>query len=47
MKLVVTVDTEEDTWGNVRAPHYAVENIEALPALQKLCDTLGASPRIS
>jgi len=44
MQLIVTVDTEEDSWGNVRAPHYAVENIEALPALQKLCDTLGAKP---
>jgi peptidoglycan/xylan/chitin deacetylase (PgdA/CDA1 family) len=44
MKLIVTVDTEEDSWGNARAPHYAVENIEALPALQKLCDTLGAKP---
>jgi len=44
MKLIVTVDTEEDTWGNVRASRYGVENIGALPALQKLCDTLGAKP---
>lgn len=44
MKLIVTVDTEEDSWGNVRASHYGVENIGALPDFQKLCDELGVKP---
>lgn len=44
MKLILTVDTEEDTWGNVRASRYGVENIGALPAFQTLCDELGARP---
>jgi hypothetical protein len=41
---VVTVDTEEDSWGHVRGSHYAVENIGALPDFQKLCDELGVKP---
>ena len=44
MKLIVTVDTEEDNWGHVRASHYGVENIGALPDFQKLCDELGVKP---
>ena len=44
MKLIVTVDTEEDSWGHVRGSHYAVENIGALPDFQKLCDELGVKP---
>ena len=44
MKLIVTVDTEEDRWGNVRASHYGVENIGALLDFQKLCDEMGVKP---
>src|SRR5437867_1184575 len=44
MKLIVTVDTEEDRWGNVRASHYGVENVRALLDFQKLCDELGVKP---
>ena len=44
MKLIFTVDTEEDSWGNARASRYGVKNIGALPALQKLCDELEVKP---
>ena len=44
MKLIVTVDTEEDSWGNVRASHYDVENIEALSDFQTLCDEFRVTP---
>jgi peptidoglycan/xylan/chitin deacetylase (PgdA/CDA1 family) len=44
MKLIVTVDTEEDSWGNVRASHYGVKNVGALPDFQKLCDELRVKP---
>jgi len=44
MKLIVTVDSEEDNWGNVRASHYDVENIEALSDFQTLCDDFRVTP---
>lgn len=38
MKLVVTIDTEEDTWGKYLPDGYTLENIRRIPALQDLFD---------
>ena len=44
MKLVVTVDVEEDQWGII-PPHYAtVQNVYRLPWLQKLLHEFGIIP---
>ena len=44
MKLVVTVDVEEDQWG-ITAPRYAtVHNVRRLPTLQKLLREFGIIP---
>lgn len=44
VKLVVTVDVEEDQWG-VTPPRYATaQNIRWLPTLQKLFDEFGSIP---
>ncbi len=44
MKLVVTVDVEEDQWG-ITPPRYAtVHNVYRLPALQKLFSEFGIVP---
>jgi len=44
MKLVVTIDTEEDNWGSYSPTEYTLRNIERLPALQALFDQLGVQP---
>jgi hypothetical protein len=44
VKLVVTVDTEEDNWGSVRRTHYTCENIARIPALQELFDHFNVTP---
>ncbi|MBA2883012.1 protein-tyrosine-phosphatase [Desulfosalsimonas propionicica] len=44
MKLVVTIDTEEDNQGRYSAVDNPVKNIERLPALQKLFDKYGIRP---
>lgn len=44
MKLVITVDVEEDQWGII-APHNAtVHNVRRLPILQNLFDEFGIIP---
>ena len=44
MKLVVTVDVEEDQWG-ITPPHYATAlNVRRLPTLQKLLHEFGSVP---
>ncbi len=44
MKLVVTVDVEEDQWG-ITPPRYAtVHNVARLPTLQQLLDEFGIIP---
>lgn len=42
--VFITVDTEEDAWGDYAARTPAVTNIAQLPALQALCDRYGAIP---
>jgi hypothetical protein len=32
MKLVVTIDTEEDNWGSFDITDYSVHNIELIPS---------------
>jgi hypothetical protein len=44
VKLVVTVDTEEDYWGSVRLTRYTCENIARIPALQELFDHFNVVP---
>ncbi len=44
MKLIVTVDTEEDGWGAFRPDGHTVENIRRIPPLQDLFDSFGVLP---
>ena len=44
MKLVVTIDTEEDNWGSYSPTDYSFKNIERLPALQALFDQYSVQP---
>lgn len=44
MKLVVTIDTEEDNWVPVRQTCYAVDNISRIPSLQQLFDDFAVKP---
>ncbi|MGH7411514.1 MAG: polysaccharide deacetylase family protein, partial [Candidatus Methylomirabilis sp.] len=44
MKLVVTIDTEEDNWGNFAASRSSLGNIERIPALQELFDHFAVTP---
>jgi len=44
MKLVVTIDTEEDNWGNSSLAAYTLENIARIPAIQQLFDDFNVKP---
>lgn len=44
MKLIITIDTEEDNWGNFNAEEFTVKNIERIPSLQDLFDSFGVKP---
>ncbi|MBZ0155110.1 MAG: polysaccharide deacetylase family protein [Alphaproteobacteria bacterium] len=44
MKLIITVDTEEDTWGQYSPSGHTVRNIERIPWLQDVFDTFHAKP---
>ena len=44
MKLIVTIDTEEDNWGNFAASRYTLGNIERIPTLQELFDHFAVKP---
>jgi hypothetical protein len=44
MKLVVTIDAEEDNWGDFHPTHYSVDNIERVPELQRMFDRYGIRP---
>jgi len=44
VKLVVTIDTEEDEWGGYDLPRYRVANITRLTRLQDLFDRFGVRP---
>lgn len=44
MYLTITIDTEEDNWGEYDRPSYSVENIGRIPGLQRLFDERGVRP---
>jgi hypothetical protein len=44
MKLIVTIDTEEDNWGHFTSGGHTVENIEKIPELQDLFDQFQVKP---
>lgn len=44
MKLVVTIDTEEDNWGRYLPDGYTLENIRRIPVLQGLFDEFNVKP---
>jgi hypothetical protein len=44
MYLVVTIDTEEDNWGEYARKSYSVENIRRIPGLQRIFDRHGVRP---
>ncbi len=44
MKLIITIDTEEDNWGSYAAVGHSVENIKRVPALQELFTAYGIKP---
>jgi hypothetical protein len=44
MKLVVTIDTEEDNWGSYDTKDCTVRNIEAIPTLQQMFDEFNIWP---
>lgn len=44
MHIAVTIDTEEDNWGEYSKKSYDVENIKRIPALQKLFAEFNIKP---
>lgn len=44
MKLVITIDTEEDSWGEFKPNGATVENIRQVPELQSVFDEFGMVP---
>lgn len=44
MKLLITVDTEEDNWGHYAPAGHTVTNIERLPDVQAMLDEYGVKP---
>jgi hypothetical protein len=44
VRFFITIDTEEDDWGEYRTSGFSVENIGIIPRLQALLDRYGAIP---
>lgn len=44
MKLIISIDTEEDDWSNYHSTGYSLENIREIPRLQDLFDKFGVKP---
>jgi hypothetical protein len=44
IKVIITIDTEEDTWDHYSAEKNPVANIQQIPSLQHLFDRYGAKP---
>jgi len=44
MYLTVTVDTEEDNWGEYNRASYSTENLRRIPSLQRIFDDRGVRP---
>jgi hypothetical protein len=44
MKLTITIDTEEDDWGNFASSGQTLHNIAMIPRLQEIFDAFGVKP---
>lgn len=44
MKLIITIDTEEDNWGNYTPTDFSLDNIGQITALQELFDQFDTLP---
>ncbi len=44
MKLAITIDTEEDNWGEYDLPRYSINNIERIGRLQEIFDRFEVTP---
>jgi len=44
VKLIITIDTEEDNWGDYRPTGHTVRNIERIHELQQLFDSFAVRP---
>lgn len=44
VKFFITIDTEEDDWGEYRSSGHSVENLKQIPRLQDIFDRYGAVP---
>ncbi len=44
MKLIITIDTEEDNWGHYCSTGQTLTNIDRIPQLQSLFDTYNIKP---
>ena len=44
MKLIITIDTEEDNWGDYNCKGHTLKNIERIPLLQQLFDDFNVKP---
>ncbi len=44
MKMIITIDTEEDNWGDFSVRNPSLENLRYIPALQELFDEFNVLP---
>lgn len=44
MKLIVTIDTEEDDWGSYHRTGHTLRNIEKIPSIQNIFDKYNVKP---
>src|SRR5208337_1476965 len=44
MKLVITIDTEEDNWGVFSPTGHTLKNLDRIPVLQELFDAYNVKP---
>lgn len=44
MKLIITIDTEEDNWGDYSRTGHTLKNIAKIPALQEIFDAFNVKP---
>lgn len=44
IKIFITIDTEEDQWGEYNAPYPSAENVKRIPLVQEIFDHYGAVP---
>lgn len=44
MKLIITIDVEEDNWGEFNASSWSISNVEEIPSVQQLFDDFKVKP---